>query len=98
MCADAVARRYSRRRKGSRTTGRLGGGLHDVSDAPEAGTQNLRAGRRRPALGKVLVEIQERVMKPAMALLAAMLLVSAPASAQVDFSGEWAPRFWEDQI
>ena len=22
---------------------------------------------------------------------------AAPASAQVDFSGEWAPRFWEDQ-
>ena len=21
----------------------------------------------------------------------------APAAAQVDFSGEWAPRFWEDQ-
>jgi hypothetical protein len=24
-------------------------------------------------------------------------LVSAPAYAQIDFSGEWAPRFWEDQ-
>jgi hypothetical protein len=24
-------------------------------------------------------------------------LMSAPAFAQVDFSGEWAPRFWEDQ-
>jgi hypothetical protein len=26
-----------------------------------------------------------------------LALVGAPASAQVDFSGEWAPRFWEDQ-
>ena len=24
-------------------------------------------------------------------------LIASPASAQVDFSGEWAPRFWEDQ-
>jgi hypothetical protein len=24
-------------------------------------------------------------------------LTSAPAFAQIDFSGEWAPRFWEDQ-
>src|ERR671925_1130101 len=24
-------------------------------------------------------------------------LTAAPAAAQVDFSGEWAPRFWEDQ-
>ena len=30
--------------------------------------------------------------------VAALLLVSAPAHAQVDFSGEWAPRFWEDQL
>ena len=29
---------------------------------------------------------------------AAILLASAPAHAQVDFSGEWAPRFWEDQL
>ncbi len=28
---------------------------------------------------------------------AALLLASTPAHAQVDFSGEWAPRFWEDQ-
>ena len=27
----------------------------------------------------------------------AAFLVGAPAFAQVDFSGEWAPRFWEDQ-
>jgi len=27
----------------------------------------------------------------------ALLAVAAPAAAQVDFSGEWAPRFWEDQ-
>src|SRR5437667_5789251 len=27
----------------------------------------------------------------------AALLVAAPARAQVDFSGEWAPRFHEDQ-
>jgi glyoxylase-like metal-dependent hydrolase (beta-lactamase superfamily II) len=31
-------------------------------------------------------------------IAAAMLLASAPAYAQVDFSGEWAPRFWEDQL
>jgi hypothetical protein len=37
-------------------------------------------------------------MKLRAALLGAMWLVSAPASAQVDFSGEWAPRFWEDQL
>jgi glyoxylase-like metal-dependent hydrolase (beta-lactamase superfamily II) len=29
---------------------------------------------------------------------AAVLLVSAPVHAQVDFSGEWAPRFWEDHL
>ncbi len=29
---------------------------------------------------------------------AVLLLTSAPAHAQVDFSGEWAPRFWEDQL
>ena len=26
-----------------------------------------------------------------------VLAVAAPASAQIDFSGEWAPRIWEDQ-
>jgi hypothetical protein len=31
-----------------------------------------------------------------MALLGA-ILTATPAWAQVDFSGEWAPRFWEDQ-
>jgi hypothetical protein len=36
-------------------------------------------------------------MKLRMALFAVILLAGAPASAQVDFSGEWAPRFWEDQ-
>jgi hypothetical protein len=30
-------------------------------------------------------------------LLLVMLPVSGPAFAQVDFSGEWAPRFYEDQ-
>ena len=33
-------------------------------------------------------------------VLAAFLIAlgaAVPASAQVDFSGEWAPRFWEDQ-
>lgn len=29
--------------------------------------------------------------------LALTALTALPASAQVDFSGEWAPRFWEDQ-
>src|SRR5204862_1949345 len=31
--------------------------------------------------------------------IAVMLLAAsaAPAVAQTDFSGEWAPRFWEDQ-
>jgi hypothetical protein len=27
----------------------------------------------------------------------AFLSIAVPASAQIDFSGEWAPRFWEDQ-
>ena len=27
----------------------------------------------------------------------ALLAATSPASAQIDFSGEWAPRFWEDQ-
>jgi hypothetical protein len=31
------------------------------------------------------------------AVLLSAALTAAPASAQVDFSGEWAPRFWEDQ-
>jgi hypothetical protein len=31
------------------------------------------------------------------ALLLLATLVAVPASAQIDFSGEWAPRFWEDQ-
>lgn len=32
------------------------------------------------------------------AVLALILVaVAAPASAQIDFSGEWAPRIWEDQ-
>ncbi|HTI44431.1 MAG TPA: hypothetical protein VL693_21535 [Vicinamibacterales bacterium] len=26
-----------------------------------------------------------------------LVLIATPAWAQVDFSGEWAPRFWEDQ-
>jgi cyclase len=30
-------------------------------------------------------------------LVVALLALAAPAAAQVDFSGEWAPRFWEDQ-
>jgi hypothetical protein len=30
-------------------------------------------------------------------LFLAALLIATPAWAQVDFSGEWAPRFWEDQ-
>jgi glyoxylase-like metal-dependent hydrolase (beta-lactamase superfamily II) len=30
-------------------------------------------------------------------LVVAILALAAPAAAQVDFSGEWAPRFWEDQ-
>ena len=31
------------------------------------------------------------------AIVVAALLMATPAWAQVDFSGEWAPRFWEDQ-
>jgi hypothetical protein len=31
------------------------------------------------------------------AAVVAMLGSAAPAFAQIDFSGEWAPRFWEDQ-
>ena len=31
-------------------------------------------------------------------LLLAVAAVAAPAIAQVDFSGEWAPRFYEDQL
>lgn len=30
-------------------------------------------------------------------VLGMMLLIALPAFAQVDFSGEWAPRFHEDQ-
>jgi hypothetical protein len=30
-------------------------------------------------------------------MLSIAALVSTPASAQMDFSGEWAPRMWEDQ-
>jgi hypothetical protein len=30
-------------------------------------------------------------------LVLAAVLIGSPASAQIDFSGEWAPRFWEDQ-
>ena len=30
-------------------------------------------------------------------VLCALVSIASPASAQVDFSGEWAPRFWEDQ-
>ncbi len=38
------------------------------------------------------------VTKPLIGAVAILVsLVSAPAFAQVDFSGEWAPRFWEDQ-
>jgi hypothetical protein len=37
-------------------------------------------------------------MKLRVALFAVILLAGAPAWAQVDFSGEWAPRFWEDQL
>jgi hypothetical protein len=38
------------------------------------------------------------IYRPLVAMaLAAASLVSTPASAQMDFSGEWAPRFWEDQ-
>jgi hypothetical protein len=29
--------------------------------------------------------------------VAVLTLTATPSSAQVDFSGEWAPRFWEDQ-
>ncbi len=35
-------------------------------------------------------------MKPGFMFIAALLLAT-PAWAQIDFSGEWAPRFWEDQ-
>ena len=30
--------------------------------------------------------------------LFAAVFIAHPASAQVDFSGEWAPRFWEDRL
>jgi hypothetical protein len=36
-------------------------------------------------------------MRNAAMILAALVAFAAPARAQVDFSGEWAPRFWEDQ-
>jgi hypothetical protein len=36
------------------------------------------------------------LLVPALALIV-LALTAAPAAAQVDFSGEWAPRFWEDQ-
>jgi hypothetical protein len=41
------------------------------------------------------MHIRRRAAPPAVMLL--MLSTAVPASAQVDFSGEWAPRFWEDQ-
>ena len=36
-------------------------------------------------------------MKNAAIVIAVILCAATPAWAQVDFSGEWAPRFWEDQ-
>ena len=42
------------------------------------------------------MQILRRVLVVA-ALVMAMTVTAAPAWAQVDFSGEWAPRFWEDQ-
>ena len=30
-------------------------------------------------------------------LLLGMILTSLPAAAEMDFSGDWAPRFYEDQ-
>lgn len=39
---------------------------------------------------------EEITMKMAVVAVA-ILTCAAPAAAQVDFSGEWAPRFWEDQ-
>ena len=41
------------------------------------------------------MQIVRRVLVAAVFLLVAVN--AAPAWAQVDFSGEWAPRFWEDQ-
>ena len=39
-----------------------------------------------------------RLNRPVLALgLVVASLVSTPAFAQIDFSGEWAPRMWEDQ-
>src|SRR6266545_2244235 len=50
--------------------------------------------------GAILGAQKGRVMKSVGAgvlLLLTTLAMAAPASAQVDFSGEWAPRFHEDQ-
>ncbi len=41
------------------------------------------------------MKIVQRVL--AMTVLLVASLTATPAWAQVDFSGEWAPRFWEDQ-
>ena len=48
-----------------------------------------------------MTEVRSRRSEVRMRRLAAFvvlgLVFAAPASAQVDFSGEWAPRMWEDQ-
>ena len=43
-----------------------------------------------------IIRLRQRHLIGLGALVAA-LLVSRPAAAQVDFSGEWGPRFYEDQ-
>src|SRR5260370_37017289 len=49
----------------------------------------------RRTRGKVL---NVSLVKLAVLLALGVLLVGIPASAQIDFSGEWAPRFYEDQL
>src|SRR5881396_1363181 len=40
---------------------------------------------------------RDALMKTFGACFVLVLIASAPVAAQVDFSGEWAPRFHEDQ-
>ena len=49
---------------------------------------------QRPTSNSQLPRYLARIVTLALMALAAGI---APAAAQVDFSGEWAPRFWEDQ-
>jgi hypothetical protein len=46
---------------------------------------------------KSIRKFHEDLMPLVALVLLLIAMTAAPASAQIDFSGEWAPRFWEDQ-